>query len=183
GSPRPLCHATDQEVRCFGKADGLPIQIVDSILPDGAGGFWIGSDTAFVHWKAGVSEVYEPRAFRFNSGQVGILGLVRSPDGSLWVGIMATGRELGLERFVNGTFVPFATPNFDGTTITVTKLLMDRDGNLWVGTLSSGLYRVHGDVVDHFGAEDGLSSNTVRNLYEDLEVEIWVTTCISLDNY
>src|SRR5215471_840221 len=45
----PLCHATDREVRCFGKADGLPIPTAFSILSDGTEGFWIGSDTSLVH--------------------------------------------------------------------------------------------------------------------------------------
>jgi ligand-binding sensor domain-containing protein len=62
GSRGPLCHATDREVSCFGKADGLPIQRADSILPDGTGGLWIGSDTSLVHWKAGKSEIYEPQS-------------------------------------------------------------------------------------------------------------------------
>ena len=53
GSPGPLCHATDREVRCFGKADGLPMQSALPILSDGTGGFWIGNDTSLVHWKAG----------------------------------------------------------------------------------------------------------------------------------
>ena len=95
GSPGPLCHATDREVRCFGKADGLPIRKGDSILLDGTGGFWIGSDTSLVHWKAGVSEVYELQALRSNSGQGGIQALVRNSDGSLWVGIAAAGRVWG----------------------------------------------------------------------------------------
>jgi ligand-binding sensor domain-containing protein len=38
GSPGLLCHVTDREVRCFGKADGLPIQIANAILSDGIGG-------------------------------------------------------------------------------------------------------------------------------------------------
>ena len=44
GSPGSLCHATEREVRCFGKADGNPIQTALPILSDGTGGFWIGSD-------------------------------------------------------------------------------------------------------------------------------------------
>ena len=126
GSRGPLCHATDREVSCFGKADGLPIQGADSILPDGTGGFWMGSDTSLVHWKAGKSEIYEPHALRSNSGQYGVSGLVRNADGSFRVGIMAAGRGLGLELFQNGTFKPFSTPNFDDTQITVQALLMDR---------------------------------------------------------
>jgi signal transduction histidine kinase/ligand-binding sensor domain-containing protein len=183
GSRGPLCHATDREVVCFGKADGLPIQRADSILPDGTGGFWIGSDTSLVHWKAGISETYEPRALRSNSGQFGVFGLVRNADGSLWVGILSAGRGLGLERFQNGTFKPFSTPNFDDTQISVQALLMDRDGNLWVGALNNGLYRIHGNTVDHFGLSDGLSGNSVEALYEDQQGIIWVATANGLDSF
>jgi signal transduction histidine kinase/ligand-binding sensor domain-containing protein len=185
GSPSPglLCHATDREVRCFGKADGLPIQKAESLLPDGAGGFWIGSDTSLVHWKAGVSEIYEPPALKSNYGQVAILGLVRNGDASLWVGMPTSGRGLGLERFRNGSFTPFSAPNFDDTKISVETLLLDRDGNLWVATLNNGLYRIHADVVDHFGMEDGLSGNSVKNLYEDQEGIIWATTSNGLDSF
>lgn len=183
GSPGPLCHATDREVRCFGKADGLPIQTAFPILSDGTGGFWIGSDTSLVHWKAGGSEVYELRALRSNSGQEGISGLVRNSDGSFWVGIGAAGRGLGLERFHNGSFKPFSAPNFDDTKITVLTLLLDRDGSLWVGTTNNGLYRIHGNNADHFGLADGLSSNSVGNLYEDQEGIIWAATSNGLDSF
>jgi signal transduction histidine kinase/ligand-binding sensor domain-containing protein len=183
GSPGPLCHATDQEVRCFGKADGLPIQTAFPILSDGTGGFWIGSDTSLVHWKAGVSEIYEPQALKSNSGQEGISGLVRNSDGSLWVGIAAEGRGLGLERFRNGSFEPFSAPNFDDTKISVLALLLDRDGNLWVATANNGLYRIHGDNADHFGLGDGLSGNSVTDLYEDQEGIIWAATSNGIDNF
>ena len=184
GSPGPLCHATDREVRCFGKADGFPIQRPFPILSDGTGGgFWIGSDTSLVHWKAGVSEVYELQALRSNSGQEGISSLVRNSDGSLWVGIGAAGRGLGLEQFRGGSFKPFSAPNFDDTKITVLALLLDRDGNLWVATANNGLYRIHGDNADHFGLADGLSGNSVTNLYEDQEGIIWAATSKGLDSF
>jgi ligand-binding sensor domain-containing protein len=102
---------------------------VDSILADGTGGFWLGNDTSLVHWKAGVSEVYEIQALSSNSGQEGISGLVPGSDGSLWVGIAAAGRGLGLERFNNGTFKPFSAPNFDDTKISVLRLVLDRVGS------------------------------------------------------
>ena len=41
-SDAPLCHITEPAVRCFGKADGIPITPIDSILADGKGGFWLG---------------------------------------------------------------------------------------------------------------------------------------------
>jgi ligand-binding sensor domain-containing protein len=86
-------------------------------------------------------------------------------------------------QFRNGTFKPFATPKFDGAKISVNAFLQDRDGNLWVATTNSGLYRIYADVVDHFGAQDGLSSNTVLNLYEDQEGIIWAATSSGLDSF
>lgn len=50
----------------------FPMQEGNSILPDGTGRFWIGSDTSLVHWKEGVFQVYELQALRSNSGQIGI---------------------------------------------------------------------------------------------------------------
>jgi ligand-binding sensor domain-containing protein len=133
GSPGSLRHATERELRSFGKADGNPIQTAFPILSDGTGGFWIGSDTTLPHWKAGASEIYEPPAMSSNYGQEGISSPIRNPDGSLWVGIGAAGRGLGLERFRSGAFKPFSAPNFDDTKISVFALRLDQDENLWLG--------------------------------------------------
>ena len=37
----PVCRVTDS-LKCFGKADGIPISDIQSILADGNGGFWLG---------------------------------------------------------------------------------------------------------------------------------------------
>ena len=103
------CHRSRS--RCFGTADGIPIQEGNSILLDGTGGFWIGSDTSLVHWKAGVSEVYELQALRSNSGQGGIEALARNSDGSLWVGkriVEATQRLLRREGYAGTTIEAIA---------------------------------------------------------------------------
>ena len=84
GSDQPFCHVTERSVRCFGKNDGIPISRVNSVLADGNGGFWLGGETALVHWHGGVSEVYPVKAE--------IMGLARAPDGTLWVGIRRRGR-------------------------------------------------------------------------------------------
>ena len=61
-SDAPLCHATDQALKCFGKADGISISPADALLPDPNGGFWLGGQTALVRWHAGVSETSLSRA-------------------------------------------------------------------------------------------------------------------------
>ncbi|MBL8292748.1 MAG: PAS domain-containing protein, partial [Bryobacterales bacterium] len=54
-------------------------------------------------------------------------------------------------------------------------------GSLWLGSSDNGLYRLYGGRVDHFGAADGLSSNTVISLFEDREGNLWVATSKGLD--
>ena len=72
-SDAPLCHVTDRAMKCFGKAEGIPISPVNSILADGKGGFWLGGQTALVHWHDGVSETYPIEALKSNVGQTGIV--------------------------------------------------------------------------------------------------------------
>jgi signal transduction histidine kinase len=179
----PLCRITDLSVHCFGKNEGMPLQLGRAILPDGKGGVWIGSDTALAHWKSGHSEIYEYKELKSSAGQIGVGSIVQGSDGSLWVGISDPGPGLGLEKFDGRSSKPFITRNFDSSKIGVTALRMDRDQNLWVGTWTNGLYRIHGDTVDHFGKAEGLSSDTVTRLYEDREGILWVATSQGLDSF
>jgi signal transduction histidine kinase/ligand-binding sensor domain-containing protein len=183
GNSGPLCRISDLSVHCFGEIEGMPLQLGRAILADGKGGVWIGSDTALAHWKSGHSEIYEYKELNSSAGQIGVASLAQDSDGSLWVGIDKSGPGLGLEKFDGRSSKPFITPNFDGSKIGTHRLGMDRDQNLWVGTWGKGLYRIHGETVDHFGEADGLSSDNVVELYEDREGILWVVTSDGLDSF
>jgi signal transduction histidine kinase len=182
-SDQPLCHVTDRAVRCFGKADGIPISPVSSILADGKGGFWLGGQTALVHWHSGVSESYPIEGLKSNAGQLGITGLARGPDGSLWVGMLREGPGRGLGRLTKGVFQPFVTPTFDGSKLVVESMIFDRDGNLWVGSKNQGIFRIHGNLVDHYGRKEGLSSDSVDAVFEDREGILWAASPTGTDNF
>jgi len=179
----PLCHITNRAVKCFGKSDGVPISPADSLLADGKGGFWLGGQTTLLHWHDGVSETYPIEALNSNAGQQGINGLARDREGVLWVGMAAEGRGLGLGPLIGGIVKPFVTPTFDGSKVVVYAMISDRDGNLWVGTLGKGIFRIHGDVVDHYQQTDGLSSDTVVDLFEDREGIVWAVTSTGIDSF
>src|SRR5208283_4856457 len=183
GSDAPLCRITDRAVKCFGKSDGVPISPVDSLLADGKGGFWLGGQTALVHWHDGVSETYPIEALKSNAGQPGIAALARAPDGSLWVGILTAGPGRGLGRLRNGAFQPFVTPGFDGSKLAVHSMIFDRDGSLWIGTTGEGLFRITGNVVDHYGRAEGLSSNSVDAVFEDREGILWAAGPGAIDKF
>lgn len=183
-SDQPLCHVTDRSVKCFGKADGIPIAPINAILADGKGGFWLGGQTTLVHWHGGPAETYPIKALQSNAGQPGIAAIAQAPDGTLWLGILAAGSGRGLGLFVNGVYQPFVTRGFDGSNLRVHDLVVDHDGNLWVGTRGSGLFRVRGNVVEHFGRADGLSSDSVDAVFEDREGSLWVASSgIGIDKF
>jgi PAS domain S-box-containing protein len=181
---RILCQATDAKIRCFGKAEGITIHMPFSFLPDGKGGFWIGGDTSLLHWKMGAApEIYSPQHLQSNVGQIGIRSLLEDSDGSLLVGIMAAGPGLGLERFRNGVLTPVVLPNFDGSKLFVHGIMKDSDKNIWIATFGNGIYRIHGQTVDHFGRADGLSSDSVSDLGEGDDGTVWAATTDGLDNF
>ena len=179
----PLCHITDRVAKCFGKSDGMPISPADAVLADGEGGFWVGGQTALVHWRSGVSQIYPIKGLKSNAGDIGINGLARGADGSLWVGIAAAGPGLGLGQLTDGVFRPFVTPNFDGSKISVYDMIFDGDGSLWVASLGKGIFRIRGDVVEHYGRTEGLSSDTASALFEDREGIVWAATTDGIDSF
>ena len=179
----PFCHVTDREVKCFGKADGIPISTIGTVLADGNGGFWLGgdSDAALVHWHAGLSEPDRIEALK--PGGSGIQSLARGPDGTLWVGLDGEGTGQGLATFKDGTVKSFITPTFDGSSLRIGALMFDRDGNLWVGTEGKGLFRIHGNVVDHYDHTNSLSGDSVWALFEDREGIVWAGTTSGIDSF
>jgi len=180
---QPLCRITGQTVSCLGQSDGIPIAPLNSLLSDRKGGFWLGGETAFAHWHAGVSEIYPVPALKSNAGQPGIESFALAPDGSLWVGIMKAGRGLGLGRLIGGAFKPFVTPTFDGSEVPVNDMIFDRDGNLWVASESEGVFRIKGNVVEHYGHTDGLSDDSVDAVFEDREGIVWALGISGVDSF
>ena len=183
GISEPVCHITERAVRCFGKADGIPISPIDAIVEDGTGGFWLGGQTALVHWHSGVSEMYPIEGLKSNTGAPGIMSLARGPDGSVWVGIVSKGPGQGLARFEHRAVRSFVTRTFDGSKFGIFALRFDREGNLWVGTDNDGVFRVHGNAVDHYARAEGLSGDFVRTLFEDREGIVWGATSNGIDKF
>jgi len=181
-SDTPLCRIRDQGIKCFGKADGLTLPSAGSLLADGKGGLWLGGGEAIEHWSGSQSQIYPIKALRSNPG-VEVQALARDSEGYLWVGLLQQGPGKGLGRMEDGVFKSFVTQGFDGSKLAVAAIRADREGSVWVGTVGGGLYRIHGNVVEHYGRAEGLSSDAVQNLFEDREGLLWVTTSNGVDSF
>jgi len=181
----PICQILQGEVHCYGNEYGLDISNSSAMAQDASGDLWVGSERTLVRWhpdSPGSSKVYRPQTLRSNPGELGVAGITRAADGSVWVGVASPGKGGGLQQVVNSTLKPFLAPKLNGETLTVTALLSDHQGNLWVGTLH-GLYKIRGTNVDLYGTAEGLSGDVVRRLFEDREGNIWVATSGGLDMF
>src|SRR5205823_9500219 len=88
---------------------------------------------------------------------------------------------LGLLRIAHDQLESVIIPELDGGQLSVSALLPDRQSSLWIGTQGEGLYRLHDGKVSHYRTRDGLSNDTVQNLFEDREGTLWVMTAQGID--
>ncbi len=177
----PLCKVIDTGLRCYGRDDGLALPFAVTLANDTLGNIWLAGGAMVSRWPTS-SDTYVPAALNPAENFNGVVALAGGPDGSVWVGLVHAGRGGGLQQLAHGKWRPFITPEFDGSTLEVTALLVDRDRSLWVGTLNEGIYRIQGNKVDHFRGSDGLSGDAVSGIFQDREGNIWIATSRGIDN-
>jgi ligand-binding sensor domain-containing protein len=166
----PLCRITGAAIHCFDKADGIPAAYVSTLVADQQGYLWLGHASSITRWKIDSAKTFEIPALKVAEGLDGLAATLVNPDGSVLVGTPRAGPGLGLQRLTpDGHWQPFVAPGLNGSSLQVSALLKDRNGSLWIGTSDDGIYHVQGESVDHFHAADGLSSDSVRQFFEDKE--------------
>ena len=104
--------------------------------------------------------------------QNGVLAILRTRDGYLWLGTIE-----GAARFDGVRFVVFDnnnTPEFKSNQIL--SLAEDRSGSLWLGAVSGGLTRHTEGRFRLYTTQDGLSSDLVRCLLADRAGNLWIGT-------
>jgi len=175
-----VCKVAASVATCYGLKDGAP-PYAGTLIGDDFGYLWIGTSTALVRWKPGSSTSYELPGLTSNVALAGINALAAAPDGSVWAGISNSGRGLGLQRWVNGSWKTLITPTFDSSTLRVISMHLDRHKGLWIGTYESGIYRVQNGNVDRFASANGLSTDTVEGFLEDREGNLWLATTGGVD--
>jgi signal transduction histidine kinase/ligand-binding sensor domain-containing protein len=179
----PLCEVIGEAVHCHGAADGIPFAYAQPLFGDTVGNLWIGSSLGVCRWRPDGSNTFVDKALTSAKGLQGVGAINVGPNGSILVGLRRSGKGLGLQQLVQGTWIDYALPGLDGSRLNIAALLTDRDNELWIGTPNHGIYRVHGDHADHFGSEDGLSSDSVQAFYEDREGSLWVVTSRGIDRF
>jgi ligand-binding sensor domain-containing protein len=181
----PICEVTGRKLKCYGVKEGVVVPYAGALLEDANGDLWIGSSasSSLVRWRPGLFKSYLLKGLEQSKGLHGVEGLAEDPDGSLWVGLNYPGRGLGLQQLRGDTWKSFFSPALNGTSLSISSLLVDRNKALWVGTVDKGLYRISAGKVDHFDSADGLSSDTVTALFQDHEGSMWIATSKGIDSF
>jgi PAS domain S-box-containing protein len=172
GTRQPSAIYTDQS--------GLISNEISNVFEDSHGDIWISNDptskrVGLARWQRSTGRFDH---FFAENGLVGGYGSAFSEDkaGNLWFGF----GEGGLARYRNGQFSPLLVK--DGAPSgTITSLYNDKKGRLWIASSISGLSRVDDPTADqpvfrHYTIADGLTSNNVRCITEDLFGNIYVGT-------
>ncbi|MBI1764742.1 MAG: hypothetical protein HYR56_25250 [Acidobacteria bacterium] len=104
--------------------------------------------------------------------QNGVLAILRTRDGYLWLGTIE-----GAARFDGVRFVVFDNNNTAALKNNqILSLAEDRAGQLWLGSVGGGLTRYADGRFRLYTTRDGLASDYVRCLLADRAGNLWIGT-------
>jgi ligand-binding sensor domain-containing protein/signal transduction histidine kinase len=149
---------------------GVPQIAVHAIRPDSRGRLWVGG-SKLLAFENGVAREYRlPGLYSQNR----VKSIQELRDGSIWVGTVS-----GLNRMDRaGNFHRVAS--ISGT---VRTLCEASDGALWAGTIGHGITVYREGKTIPLTAPESLPSNTVLNVFEDAEKNVWIGTQAGLLRY
>jgi signal transduction histidine kinase/ligand-binding sensor domain-containing protein len=158
----------DRAVRMFTKADGLPNDVVQTVLAAHDGTVWIGANCGGISRFDGTHfQTFNEKDGLANSC---VWALAEDANHDLWIGTW----NGGAFRYHNGTFTQYAK-NQGMADDRVTSIVAADDGTVWFGT-RDGLTRLKDGQLRTFNTADGLSNNVIFGVFEDRAGVIWVGT-------
>ncbi len=136
---------------------------------------WIEQSSAQPHYFTGGFASYENHSWNFVSLSglpFGLIGtMATTPDGSVWMGIPQPAQyRASFVRFKNGQWDTLSSVHH------ILSMQTSPDGKLFVGCFGQGVYQVdlNGEVVNHWGSDQGLSHSIVIDMGTDLSGNILV---------
>lgn len=164
GTDGGLFRLENERLRRVDDNGRIPGLAVHAIYEDSDGQIWVGG-SRLLRVSSDSAKEY---VLRGEASQNRVKSITETRDGSIWVGTVS-----GLQRMAPGESSFGAVPHVKGT---VRVLRETSDGTLWIGTIGRGLLTYREGQLSRIVVPDSLPSNTVLNLYEDIEKNIWIGT-------
>ena len=154
----------------------------------GGGPGWVYSDmaigTTFEDFVSETGSGHNGMAFNFRFWQReqglplgAIHALTQTQDGFIWLG-----GDNGVARFDGVRFVFLGSREGAGSG-GIQTMLGDSEGSLWMGGNGTGLIRLENGKSTTYRTKDGIPSDTVTCLAEDVQKQIWIGTESGLSTY
>lgn len=164
----------DRGIRMFTKKEGLPNDVLMTVITTHDGAIWTGANCGGISRFDGTHfQTYAEKDGLLNSC---VWALAEDLNRDLWIGTWGGGAF----RYHNGTFTQYSK-NEGMADDRVTSIVAARDGSVWFGTRGGGVTRLSNGQFRTFTTADGLSANTVLNVFEDRAGNIWIGTLNGMD--
>jgi diguanylate cyclase (GGDEF)-like protein len=152
------------------KAEGLPADIVWSVVRDRSQRLWVGTDAGLVEATLA--------GWRTVAGTEGlaIRRIAEAADGSLWL----AAKPSQVLRFRPGSGAPTSFAAAEGVTGRILDLLVDRHGGVWIGTLDDGLRHLPPGASRFERVESPFDAEEVTSVQEDAAGRLWIAGPSSL---
>lgn len=129
------------------------------------GGLWLSIGAALYRFEGGTLK--SCGEFLAHPDGFAPTAVLESRDGAVWIGM----RRVGLYRFQDGQF-----EEVDLSDRNCSALTEDHEGNIWVGTNGGGLRRVQPRACVLEGTDQGLPSDMLRSICQDVRGTIWAAS-------
>jgi ligand-binding sensor domain-containing protein/GGDEF domain-containing protein len=179
------------------KVEGVALtnDSVNTLFEDSFGKLWVGTDNGLnIFENQGgkwlVKHIYQelgnPNSLSHNT----INSIIETKENEIWVGTNGGGISVfGLD----GKFIKSIKYGDQNSAIYVNKLVsslyLDINGDVWIGTVDSGLlkYTPSTEEFIHYqnniNVQSTISSNAIKDIYQDSEQNIWIATDNGLSIY
>lgn len=163
--------------------NSLPDNIINDLFIDSFGKLWVLSNGGFAQYNRELDNFTVHLPDPDNPHAIADLvtyTIQEAPDGNLWLGTFTHG--LNLYERASGRFLQFP-PDAASDTAPADSLVyaleFDEQGRLWVG-YNNGLDRYENGRFIRYRYDmnnpEGISSNTIRNMYLDSRKRLWLGT-------
>jgi ligand-binding sensor domain-containing protein len=167
-----LIRLKDRTIRMYTASDGLPGEVVMSVLMSHDGTLWAGSNCGGLSRFDGQHfKTYNEKDGLSNSC---VWSLAEDSKQNLWVGTWGG----GLYRFRDGHFTNYSQQLPSDAVLSIAAA---RDGSLWIATTEGLSHMVEGRFRNYTTA-DGLSSDRVTSVFQDRGGGIWAGTASGVDH-
>ncbi len=159
-------------------------------------GFWLGDAKGNIHFVDNDSNVKLSKRVQDTNinSFTGIYGVVEDANGYIWVGFMGGIHMLNVQGDILKTFdLEIDKKNVKLNTVK----FIDNDGTLWVTTVGNGIYKIpeiakigssskpfeYKNYRHILGDSSSINSNTVYDILQDRNGDLWFGTDYGLNKY